>query len=382
MKHFSVISDSAKPIKIWSDIKAVEEKALQQLRNIAGLPYIFRHVAAMPDVHLGIGATVGSVIAGKGAISPAAVGVDIGCGMLAAPIGCNIDDLGSLSELRAKIENAVPVGFAGHQIQQDLGPLKQDMPAGVMPFLEKASLQLGTLGGGNHFIEICDAGDGEAWVMLHSGSRGTGNQVAQAHILHAKRLMEIWQISLDDPALAYFAEGTPEFETYIRDLHWCQDYALLNRQRMLEAVFRVLGRPLPDPGLVVNCHHNYVAQESHFGENVWVTRKGAVRARVGDRGIIPGSMGQRSYLVRGLGNPESFCSCSHGAGRQHSRTAAKKLFTLEDLKAQTQGVECRKDEGVLDEIPSAYKDIDQVMENQSDLVSVERTLKAVLCVKG
>ena len=377
----NVLLEGSIPIKIWSDLDKVEPQAREQLRNIARLPYIFRHVAVMPDVHLGIGATVGSVIASKGAISPSAVGVDIGCGMLAAPLGCNIDDLGSLSELRAKIENAIPVGFSGHDVPQNITDLGVKASDRVRPFLTKAALQMGTLGGGNHFVEICDGGNGEAWLMLHSGSRGAGNQIAQIHIKNAKRLMDVWQIKLSDPDLAYIAQGTPDFDQYIQDLHWAQDYAMANRLHMLATLSRVLGIAI-DPANVVNCHHNYVSQENHFGENVLVTRKGAVRARVGDRGIIPGSMGQRSYIVRGLGNPESFCSCSHGAGRLHSRNAAKRLFTVEDLASQTEGVECRKDIGVLDEIPSAYKSIDEVMANQSDLVSVERELKAVLCVKG
>ncbi len=376
-----VISGGRVPIKVWSDLGTVEAEAIQQLKNIAALPFVFRHVAVMPDVHLGKGATVGSVIASKGAISPAAVGVDIGCGMLAAPIGCNIDDLGSLAALRAKIENAVPVGFKGHESQQ---VIEHDWQASdrVKSVWARAPYQMGTLGGGNHFIEVCDGGNGEAWLMLHSGSRNVGKTVAEVHIKRAKELMRIWQIDLADPDLAYLAQGVPEFDEYIADLQWCQDYAMQNRLHMLRAVFAVLGYPVPAMSEVVNCHHNYVAQENHFGQNVFVTRKGAVRARVGDRGIIPGSMGQRSYIVQGLGNPESFCSCSHGAGRKHSRTKAKALFTLDDLAAQTLGVECRKDEGVLDEIPSAYKSIDIVMANQSDLVAVEKELKAVLCVKG
>lgn len=376
-----VIAGAHAPIKVWSDIETVETDAIQQLKNIAALPFVFRHVAVMPDVHLGKGATVGSVIASKGAISPAAVGVDIGCGMLAAPIGCHIDDLGSLSELRAKIENTVPVGFHGHDTPQVI-PHHAIASSRVREVAGKAQSQMGTLGGGNHFIEICDGGNGEAWLMLHSGSRNVGKSVAEVHIKKAKRLMDIWQIDLADPDLAYLAQGVPEFDEYIEDLHWCQTYAMHNREHMLRALFGVLGRELPHDSQIINCHHNYVAQENHFGHNVLVTRKGAVRARAGDMGIIPGSMGQRSYIVRGLGNPESFCSCSHGAGRRYSRTVAKRIFTVEDLKAQTMGVECRKDEGVLDEIPSAYKPIDEVMENQKDLVQPVRELRAVLCVKG
>lgn len=375
----NVITEGRTPIKIWSDIETVEPEALQQLRNIAKLPYIFRHVAVMPDVHLGKGATVGSVIASSGAISPAAVGVDIGCGMLAAPMGCPIDDLGPLALVRSKIENTVPVAFNGHAKAEGLDFLPTPSER-VKSVAGRAAHQMGTLGGGNHFIEICDGGNGDAWLMLHSGSRNVGKETAEIHIRKAKSLMAIWQIDLSDPDLAYLAQGAPEFDEYMADLDWCQMYAYANRKTMFEIIFRTLN--LPEPSEVVNCHHNYVATENHFGQNVMVTRKGAVRARLGDLGIIPGSMGQRSYIVRGLGNPESFCSCSHGAGRRHSRTAAKKLFTVADLEAQTSGVECRKDVGVLDEIPSAYKPIDEVMANQSDLVEIVRELRAVLCVKG
>ncbi len=375
----NVITEGNIPIKIWTPLEGVEEGALQQLRNIAKLPYIFRHVAVMPDVHLGKGATVGSVIASRGAISPAAVGVDIGCGMLAVPLHMQIDDLGPLHDVRTKIENAVPVGFAGHGgVSLDFLPDPSDRIKSVW---RKAPNQMGTLGGGNHFNEICDGGDGEAWLMLHSGSRNVGKETAELHIRNAKRLMEIWQIHLADPDLAYLAQGVPEFDEYMADLDWCQLYAFANRQAMLGKICEALGLKI-NPSEVINCHHNYVATENHFGQNVFVTRKGAVRAREGDLGIIPGSMGQRSYIVRGKGNPESFCSCSHGAGRRHSRSAAKKLFTVADLEAQTAGVECRKDAEVLDEIPSAYKSIDEVMANQADLVSIERELKAVLCVKG
>lgn len=375
-----VIMEGNIPIKVWTDPASIEPQALEQLRNVARLPYIFHHLAVMPDVHFGKGATVGSVIASSGAISPAAVGVDIGCGMLAAPLGCHLDDLGHLPTLRAKIENAVPLAHNGHATENDLHFMPK-MSARVWSVSGKAAYQMGTLGGGNHFIEICDGGNGAAWLMLHSGSRNVGKETAEIHIRSAKRLMEIWQIKLADPDLAYLAEETPEFKDYMEDLDWCQLYAYWNRKTMFQNLFQVLVREIPLSGMV-NCHHNYVATENHFGQNVFVTRKGAVRARVGDMGIIPGSMGQRSYIVRGLGNPDSFCSCSHGAGRVHSRSAAKKLFTVADLEAQTAGVECRKDEGILDEIPSAYKPIDQVMKNQADLVSIERELRAVLCVKG
>ncbi len=375
-----VITEGNVPIKIWTQLETVEPEALQQLRNIAKLPYIFHHVAVMPDVHLGKGATVGSVIASKGAISPAAVGVDIGCGMLAVPLHRSIESLGELHEVRAKIENAVPVAHNGHRFGVELNflPVPSDR---VKSVALKAHFQMGTLGGGNHFIEICDGGNGEAWLMLHSGSRNVGKETAELHIRKAKRLMEIWQIELADPDLAYLAQGVPEFDEYIADLDWCQAYAFANRQAILNNILLALDLEVMKHD-IINCHHNYVSTENHFGQNVLITRKGAVRARVGDMGIIPGSMGQKSYIVKGLGNPDSFCSCSHGAGRKHSRSSAKKLFTLADLAAQTSGVECRKDADVIDEIPGAYKDLDQVMENQKDLVSIERTLKAVLCVKG
>lgn len=375
----NVVMHNGIPIKIWTDLQSVEPQAMEQIKNVASLPYIFHHVAVMPDVHLGNGATVGSVIASNGAISPAAVGVDIGCGMLAAKTGLKIDQLGSLPDLRARIENAVPVGFAGHDHAVSLSSLPIPSQR-VQEVGGKAAYQLGTLGGGNHFIEICDDGTGEAWIMLHSGSRNVGKAVADIHIKRAKRLMDIWQIRLEDPDLAYLAQGVPEFDEYMADLDWCQQYAYRNREMMLIAVCKAIG--ISYVSEVVNCHHNYVATENHFGQNVFITRKGAVRARQGDMGIIPGSMGQRSFIVRGKGNPESFCSCSHGAGRRHSRNEAKRIFTLDDLQKQTSGVECRKDEGVLDEIPGAYKPIDEVMSNQSDLVEIVHELKAVLCVKG
>ena len=375
-----VITGNHKPIKLWTKLETVEESALKQLENVAKLPFIFRHVAVMPDVHLGHGATIGSVIATKGAVSPSAVGVDIGCGMLAVNLHKSLNDF-NLKEVFDTIENTVPVGFKGHEYAKDLGTLKESASDKIKEVWKKAPHQLGTLGGGNHFIELCDDGTGNAWLMLHSGSRGTGNKLAQQYIKKAKELMKIWHIELADPELAYLAENTPEFDDYIRDVQWCQVYAMENRQEMLRDITKALNLEI-NSSEVINCHHNYIAIENHFNSNVIVTRKGAVRAREGDMGIIPGSMGTKSYIVKGKGNKESFCSCSHGAGRVMSRTKARNTFTVEDLEKQTEGVVCRKDKDVIDEIPSAYKDLDVVMENQKDLVEIIHTLKAVVCVKG
>lgn len=379
------------PIEVWT--KDVDQASLDQLRNIAALPFVFHHVAAMPDVHLGIGATVGAVIATKGAVVPAAVGVDIGCGMAAVELpGLRADGLEDrLPELRRRIEAAVPVGFDENRSPDaaarawprwsEFGGLHR----GVQALQDKAMRQLGSLGGGNHFIELCRGTDGTAWVMLHSGSRNIGNRLAECHIERAKGLVRRLADAPKDLDLAWYARGTPEYDAYLRDLDWAQEYAAVNRRVMLERVLAevafVAGRPL-ERGLTVNCHHNFAAPERHFGEEVLVTRKGAVRARRGELGIIPGSMGTRSYIVRGLGNPDSFESCSHGAGRRMSRNAARKRFTVGDLARETQGVECRKDAGVLDEIPDAYKPIEAVMADQSDLVEVVAELKQTLCVKG
>lgn len=379
------------PIKVWSKLEGVEPQAQEQLKNIAALPFVFKHVAAMPDVHLGKGATVGSVIATKGAVCPAAVGVDIGCGMAALKLNVRIDDIGRLAELRHSIERSIPVGFNSNKtVGADVDAWEGwqnwlQLHSKVQGLGKKAREQLASLGGGNHFVEVCHDTDGWTWLMLHSGSRNIGKSLAEAHIDTAKDLMRRMFIGLPDPDLAYFAQGTDEFKAYIRDLTWAQAYALKNREimmaRLLKDVRHHLGREV-EVGELVNCHHNFAVMESHFGENVLVTRKGAVRARQGDMGIIPGSMGTKSYIVRGLGNPESFHSCSHGAGRRMSRSEARRRFTADDLKAQTSGVECRKDSEVIDEIPGAYKDIDEVMANQSDLVEVVATLKQVLCVKG
>ena len=383
------------PIKAWTQLESIEDKALQQLKNTAAMPFVFKHVAVMPDVHFGYGATIGSVIATKGAIIPAAVGVDIGCGMMAVKTDLDHEIVQEkIKEIRHSIERSIPVGFSQHSI--DKAPAINQTQLSVMPVLrnfdskleEKAMKQMGTLGGGNHFIEICLDELDNVWIMLHSGSRGTGNLVARRHIESAKGMMKKMFIDLPDPDLAYFVEKTRDFDHYINDLNWCQDYAKQNRVEMMNLVMKDLSHAMGFEGaplkrlLEVNCHHNYTDRENHFGENVWVTRKGAVRARLEDFGIIPGSMGTKSYIVKGKGLVDSFCSCSHGAGRRMSRTQAKREFTKEDLIKQTEGVECRKDIDVLDEIPGAYKDIDVVMKNQEDLVEIVATLKQIMCIKG
>lgn len=383
-----VISDAGAPVKIWTD--DIEAEAEQQLRNIAGLPFIYKHVAVMPDVHFGKGATVGSVVATRGAVIPAAVGVDIGCGMAAVRTDLTSKDFGDgdAAAVRHSIECGVPVGFNAHA-EPSGGAITWRKGFGdEVPINAKNLCQLGTLGGGNHFIELCADGVDRVWVMLHSGSRNLGKVLADGHIAKAKKIAEQYFIALTDPDLAYLAHGTPELVAYIADLTLAQDYAMENRRLMLAEVKRCLSHFFDKRGRAVtfgeeiNCHHNYLAVENHFGANVYVTRKGAIRARVGDMGIIPGSMGTRSFIVRGKGNPESFMSCSHGAGRRMSRTKARARFTADDLAAQTAGVECRKDAGVVDEIPAAYKPIDEVIANQDDLVEIVATLKQFLCVKG
>ena len=393
-----VLTNGRVPVKIWTD--EVDDKSRAQLSNIASLPFIHHHVAAMPDVHLGIGATIGSVIATHKAIIPAAVGVDLGCGMVAARLSLTANELDekALQKVFDQISRDVPVGRDQHRDERVLVEAAKPFEPGLKsltdrhPELLKAfgkfskwTNQMGTLGGGNHFIEVCLDETNQVWVMLHSGSRGIGNAIASYFIALARKDMECWMIQLPDRDLAYFPEGSEHFADYVEAVHWAQDYAMQNRTSMLELVLSALQRHLPPFTVTteaVNCHHNYVAQEHHYGENVWVTRKGAIRARKGDLGIVPGSMGARSFIVRGLGNPESFCSSAHGAGRKMSRTAAEKQFTVADMVAQTQGVICRKDKDVIDEIPGAYKDIDQVMANQADLTEILHTLKQVVCVKG
>lgn len=377
------------PIKIWADLAELESEAIDQLRHVARLPWVFSHVAAMPDVHAGVGATIGSVIAMKGAVAPAAVGVDIGCGMAAVRSSLTADMLpDSLRELRLAVEQAIPTGFSEHRDPVDWIPAHalfrnfQDLDPRVRDLETKARRQLGTLGGGNHFIELCLDEEQRIWVMLHSGSRHVGKELAEAHIARAKRLDHNAQ--LPDRNLAVFLEGSAEFEAYWHDLSWALEYARENRAVMLHLLMGVLARDFPsvafdDP---IICHHNYAARESHRGEEVLVTRKGAIRAQEGELGIIPGSMGTRSYIVRGRGETESFQSASHGAGRRMSRSRARKVFSVKDVSLQTTGVECRKDPGVIDELPGAYKDIDHVMELQTDLVEILHTFKQVLCVKG
>lgn len=386
------------PVKIFTD--DIDSAALDQLSKLAQLQFIHTHIAVMPDVHAGIGATVGSVIPTQSAIIPAAVGVDIGCGMNAIRLSLTAAQLpDDLKSLRLAIERKVPVGFNQHkQIKakaSTLTPLQlrlkriTDKHKGLLRMLRDFDRtwqrQLGTLGGGNHFIELCLDEADQVWVMLHSGSRGLGNCIGTYFIERAKKEAQSRFGHVPDKDLSYFAEGSDSFDDYLEAVQWAQDYAMENRREMMRLILEAIRPLLPSFQMskeAINCHHNYVAQETHFGEDVYVTRKGAISAQVDELGIIPGSMGAKSYIVRGKGNPESFCSCSHGAGRRMSRSKAKRLFSVDDLAVQTQGIECRKDSGVLDELPAAYKDIDQVMAYQADLVEVVHTLRQVLCIKG
>ena len=415
--NYQYIETKGKPIKAWVNNVPWDWKAREQASKLAQMPFIHKHVAIMPDSHLGIGSTIGSVFATKGAVIPSAVGVDIGCGMVASKTDIDASSLpDNLRKVRTAIEKVVPVGRAYHKndAPENCRRTWRYTPRNVVPRLvdntlasgfrriaetvpslgdqeAKAVEQLGTLGGGNHFIEVClDESDG-VWIMLHSGSRGIGNMLGRHFIALAKRDMEDLFISLPDSDLAYFVESgssgsVKNFNDYVYCVEWAQNYARLNREIMMEVVLKAVTDALGIEATVVseavNCHHNYVERENHFGSNVLVTRKGAVRAREGDLGIIPGSMGAKSYIVRGKGNRDSFASCSHGAGRVMSRTQAKEEFTASDHERATQGVECRKDSGVIDETPGAYKDIDDVMEAQRDLVDVVHTLKQVVCVKG
>lgn len=409
----NVTETNGRPIKAWTDGVPVEPEAMEQVKRLAEMPFIYKHVALMADVHKGIGATVGSVIATQGAVIPAAVGVDIGCGMNAVRLNLTASDLpDSLAHVRSAIETAVPHGRTDNggandrgawgTVPDSVGLAFADETSGVSierrlsdllrkhPRLERSAKrsphQLGTLGGGNHFIELCLDENQGVWVMLHSGSRGIGNAIGSHFIEVAKQEMERWFIHLPDADLAYLPEGSEHFDDYVEAVGWAQDFAFANRQVMMAstiaAVSKALGRPVEATGEATNCHHNYLARESHFGRNVLVTRKGAVRAREGDMGIIPGSMGAKSFIVRGKGNADSFHSCSHGAGRVMSRTAARKAISVDDHIAATAGVECRKDADVVDESPAAYKDIDRVIEAQAELIDVVATLKQVLCVKG
>lgn len=388
---YSKLKGTAVEAWLWTPVEDVESSARDQLRKVASLPWVFHHVAVMPDVHWGTGATVGSVIAMKDAISPASVGVDIGCGMGAVRLAAlHAEDLpDNLRDLRDQIEAAIPVGFnsrAEVSKQAARDPLWDDfnvLTDKVNDLKARALHQCGTLGGGNHFIELCLDTNGGVWLMLHSGSRNIGKTLADVHIKVARELTH--NQGLPDRDLAVFLAGTPEFRAYRHDLMWAQRYAFLNRQTMLDECLSVIGHYFGrdvDAGAPILCHHNYVSEETHFGENVLVTRKGAISARSGERGIIPGSMGTKSYIVQGRGNTDSFCSASHGAGRRMSRSQARRTFTQEDLINQTAGVECRKDAGVIDEIPGAYKPIERVMDNQSDLVRIVAELKQVMCIKG
>jgi tRNA-splicing ligase RtcB len=391
---YAAVPGARVPIRMWTDPAGVEDVAMAQLQNITRLPWV-HGLAVMPDVHYGKGATVGSVIAMRDAVSPAAVGVDIGCGMSAVRTSLTAADLpDDLSRLRAGIEAAIPVGHRGHDTPVNTGRLPglggwgpfwkrfDDLDRAVHPRRDRAVSQLGTLGSGNHFIEVCLDTEERVWLMLHSGSRNIGKELAEHHIRVAQRLPH--NADLPDRDLAVFVTGTPQMAAYRRDLFWAQEYARRNRAVMLALLQDVMRQALPQVRFdePISCHHNYVAEETYDGVDLLVTRKGAIRAGVGELGIIPGSMGTGSYVVRGLGNPEAYCSASHGAGRRMSRNRARKTFTTEDLAAQTAGVECRKDSGVVDEIPGAYKDVERVVAAQSDLVEVVVKLKQVVCVKG
>ena len=407
------------PLKVWGDGVPIEDGALAQMRRVCELPFIYKHAALMPDAHAGIGGCVGAVVATRGAIVPAITGVDLGCGMLAVRTNLTASDLpDSLSSMRSAIEAAVPHGRTNDGGPGDRGawgspPTEAQMAwhvsgvirdgtptkslslserfAGICakhPKIERSNniSHIGTLGGGNHFVEVCLDENQSVWIMLHSGSRGVGGRIGSYFIELAKEDMRTWFVNVPDADLAYLPEGTTHFNDYVEAVVWAQDFALANRRLMLDAgvkaIAETLGRPVTFAEEAVQCHHNYVSREHHFGENVLVTRKGAVRAREGELGIIPGSMGTRSYIVRGKGNPQSFHSCSHGAGRRMSRAEAKRTFTIEDHAKATEGVDCRKDEGVIDETPGAYKSVESVMLAQADLVDIVHTLKAVLCIKG
>ena len=397
------------PIKSWTNGVPFEEEARQQLRNIASLPFIHKWVSVMPDVHLGKGATIGSVVPTIGAVIPAAVGVDIGCGMMAVKTSLKSSQLpDNLAGIRSAIEKAVPHGRSssrGRRMPKRDKGAWSDLPDDVVsawkalePGFENLCEQhkllkntnnvahLGTLGTGNHFIEVCLDESEDVWFMLHSGSRGVGNRIGSHFIEVAKKDMARWMINLPDKDLAYLPEGSDHFKQYVEAVEWAQEFARINREVMMARVIAAVRSEMPvafeTQAQAVNCHHNYISRENHYDENILVTRKGAVRARKGELGIIPGSMGARSFIVRGLGNDESFHSCSHGAGRVMSRTKAKKLVSLDEHIMATEGVECRKDAGVIDETPAAYKSIENVMEAQKDLVEVLHTLRQVVCVKG
>lgn len=402
---YQVIKEENKHlVKAWINGVSFDNNAREQVSNVAALPFIFKHVAIMPDAHCGIGATIGSVIPTTGAIVPACVGVDLGCGVMAVRTTLTATQLpDSLKEVRSTIEAAIPHGRTDNGGANDRGSWGNAPPAVAAAWssmLEeykkitnknpkvthrRPEAQLGTLGTGNHFCEVCLDENDRVWIMLHSGSRGVGNTIGSFFIELAKKDMQRYFINLTDKNLSYLVEGSEHFNDYVEAVGWAQKYALINRQLMMQSVLTALAEKLPSFQVTdeaVNCHHNYIAKEHHFDADVWVTRKGAIRARRGDLGIIPGSMGARSFIVRGKGSTDSFCSASHGAGRVMSRTEAKKRFTVKDQEEATKGVECRKDAEVIDEIPMAYKDIDAVMKAQEDLVEVVHTLKQVVCVKG
>lgn len=406
MSYELIEEEGAVPVKAWTRGVPFEDEARRQVLRAARLPCIHKWIAVMPDVHYGIGATVGSVIPTRAAIIPAAVGVDIGCGMIASRTTLRATDLpASLAEMRRRIERAVPHGRTKGGGKGDEGAWQSvpDRPgrawltladrfaevARAHPRVQDANhvTHLGTLGTGNHFIEVCLDEEDSVWFLLHSGSRGVGNRIGTYFIELARRDMERVAIQLPDADLAYFREGSRHFADYVAAVSWAQDYARLNRALMMEAVVEAVAQTRGIPRFraaveAVNCHHNYVARETHYGEEVYLTRKGAVSARAGELGIIPGSMGACTFIVRGKGNPESFHSCSHGAGRAMSRNEARRRFTVADHEKATAGVECRKDEHVLDETPAAYKPIDAVMAAQEDLVEVVHRLRQIVCVKG
>ncbi len=404
-RNYDILHAGGRPVKTWTQGVPFEEEAKKQLLNVADLPFVQPWVAAMPDVHVGKGATIGSVIPTVNAIIPAAVGVDLGCGMMAVKTSLTATDLpDNLFAIRSSIEAAVPHGRSVGRGKRDVGSWGQ-APDDVLakwallhddfellcertPTLKKTNNlnHLGTLGTGNHFIELCLDENDAVWVMLHSGSRGVGNRIGTTFIERAKKEMERWMINLPDKDLAYLPEGSEHFIDYVKAVSWAQRFAKLNREVMMTRTLKALAdnieKPFTTDTMAVNCHHNYIKKEVHYGQKMWITRKGAVSAQKGELGIIPGSMGAKSFIVRGLGNEESFCSCSHGAGRVMSRTAAKRLVTLEEHQKAVAGVECRLDKDVIDETPSAYKPIEDVMHAQRDLVEIVHTLKQVVCVKG
>ena len=386
------VSEKVTTFLPWPEI---EQEAQQQILNTSKLPFLYKWVAVMPDCHYGKGATVGTVMATKGAVVPAAVGVDIGCGMIALETSLGREDLGELHAMRQGIERRIPMSAGRNNGRitataepriAELEKIEKETGANYSKFDDDWKRALGTLGGGNHFTEVCLDENDRIWSTLHSGSRGVGNRIGNHYIKLAQQICKKRGIELPDRDLAFLSEGTEEFDDYIRDLHWAQRFALLNREEMMERMLEELRQRVPGiEGIEVsriNCHHNFTQIEHHFGHDVWVTRKGAVKASVGMRAMIPGSMGTRSYIVSGLGNRESFESAPHGAGRRMSRTKARQSHTMKDLETEMAGIEFRKSQVLLDEIPSAYKDIDRVMEHAQNLVHIEHTLRQIINCKG